>query len=86
MRATREMVPARSGISRGHREHGIHRDRHGQFAAGTVVDDSALGRNFRGALLLVLRALLEITVAENLQIDQAEQIAPAQSIRIAPSR
>ena len=29
-----------------HREHGIHRDRHRQFAAGTVVDDAALGRNF----------------------------------------
>ncbi len=72
MRATRDMVPGQVRNFRGHREYGIHRDRHGQLAAGAVVDDSALGCDFRGALLLVLRSLLEIAVAENLQIDQAQ--------------
>ena len=72
MRAISEMVPARSGISAGHGEYGIHGDRHRQFAARAVVDDAALGCDFRGALLLALRSLLEISVAENLQIDQAQ--------------
>ena len=39
---------------------------------GAVVDDSAFGCDFRGALLLALSSLLEIAIAENLQIDQAQ--------------
>ena len=39
---------------RGHGESRIHRDRHGQFTPGAIVDDAALGRDFIGALLLML--------------------------------
>ena len=72
MRAISEM---RSGEVRnfgGDGENGIHRDRHRQFASGAVVDDSSLGGNFLGALLLVLRPGFIIAVAEDLEINQAQ--------------
>jgi len=37
-----------------------------------VVDDATLGGKFNRALLLVLGALDEISIAENLQLDQSE--------------
>jgi hypothetical protein len=37
-----------------------------------VVDDAALGRNFFGALLLMLGSLLKAAVTEDLQIDETE--------------
>ena len=37
-----------------------------------VVDDAPLGRDVDCALLLLLGTLLKISVAENLQIDQAQ--------------
>src|SRR5258708_945572 len=55
----------------------VYGDRHRQLASLAIVDDPAFGRDFFGALLLMLRALLEAAVAEDLQIDQAKADDPA---------
>ena len=55
---------------RRHCESRIHHHRHGEFTAGAVVDDSALGRKRNRALLLMSRLLYEFSVAEDLQVDQ----------------
>src|SRR2546430_17261141 len=52
----------------GNRKGGIHGNGHGQLASSTVINYAAFGGNFRGALLLVLRALLKISVTKNLEI------------------
>ncbi|MGB9234577.1 MAG: hypothetical protein WCC04_09200 [Terriglobales bacterium] len=46
-------------------------DRHCQLVAGTVEYEAALWRQFKAALLLVQSATLEVTVAENLKVDEA---------------
>src|SRR5437588_9363089 len=56
----------------GNGESRVYIDGHREFAARPVVDDAALGRNFNGALLLVLGALFELAVLEDLQVDQAQ--------------
>src|SRR5437016_4966036 len=64
---------SRCGIGNlaGHGEDGIHRDRHSQRVAIAVVDDSALGSDIDGALLLALSPLDVITVLEYLQAEKA---------------
>ncbi len=56
----------------GHGEHGIHGNGHRQLTTGTVINDSSLGCDFRGALLLALSSLFEVAIAEDLQIDEAQ--------------
>ncbi len=60
------------GDLRRYREDGVHHHRHGQLAAVAVVDDAPPRRNLDGALLLALRPLREVAVAEHLQVDQAQ--------------
>jgi len=58
----------------------IYLHRHRQLMPGAIVDDATLSRDVDGALLLVLRALFEVAVSKDLQIDEAEanERAPAQ--------
>ena len=56
----------------GHGKGRIHHDGHGQFVALAVEDNAALGGHVDRTLLLVVGALLEIAVAEDLQIDQTQ--------------
>jgi len=49
----------------------VHVDGHRQLVASTIVDNAAARREVEAALLLVLRAALEIAVAEYLEINQA---------------
>ncbi len=56
----------------GHGEKRIYRDRHGQFLAVPVVDHATTRRKLNGSLLLVGSAGDEITVVDDLQLNQAE--------------
>ena len=56
----------------GNGEGRIDQDRHGERVALAVVDDTALGGDIHRALLLLVGALLEISVAENLKVNQAQ--------------
>jgi hypothetical protein len=65
------------GYFGGHREHRIHRNRHRQFASGTVINNSALCRHIGGPLLLVLRPGEEVAITEDLQVDQPDADRPS---------
>src|ERR1700733_1822560 len=60
------------GSLRRHNERRIHPDRHRQLAPCAIVDDAAFRREIEAALLLMLRAPLEISVAKNLQVNQPQ--------------
>ena len=60
------------GSFRGHHEGRVHLDGHRQLTSSAIVDNAAFRRKIKAALLLVLRAALEIAVAENLEIDQPQ--------------
>ena len=59
------------GGFRGHHERRVHLDGHRQLTPSAIVDNAALRREIETALLLMMRTAFEISVAENLQIDQA---------------
>src|SRR5581483_308916 len=62
----------RIGDLAGNGEYGVHGDGHGQLVAVAVVDDAAPRSDLDGALLLALRALQPVAVAEDLELDQTQ--------------
>src|SRR6202521_4271292 len=60
------------GSFRGHHEGRVHLDGHCQLTSSAIVDNAALRRKIKAALLLVLRAAFEIAIAKDLEIDQPQ--------------
>ena len=63
---------------RGNGVDGVDLHGHGQLAHVAVVENAAAGRNFKGALLLLVGALDVFLVAHDLQPEEAAAMATAQ--------